>query len=199
MRGRLRSHGRGRLGILIYFASLGLGFIFIEIALLQKLSVFVGGPVYSMAITLASILFFSGVGSYLARVFKKRPGQWLAVVIGILSVITWAETAILHSLLPHLMVLGLPIRWMVTILIISPIAVLMGMPFPTGLRLVQNMDESLRPWAWGVNACATVLGSILCVLLSIQVGFTTTIQIAIGIYLVGGLGMLWAVRRNNPQ
>ena len=196
MRSRLQSRGRGRFGMLVYFAALGLAFIFIEIALLQKFAVFVGGPVYSMAITLASILVFSGIGSYLARSFRKRPGHWLTGVIALLAVVMLVEILLLNSALPRLMGLSMPLRWLTTVLIICPVALLMGMPFPTGLRLVQKMDAAMRPWAWGINACATVLGSILCVLLSIQLGFTITILIAVVIYIIGTLGMLWAMRLN---
>lgn len=199
MRARLRSAGRGRLGVFVYFAALGLGFMFIEIALLQKFSVFVGGPVYSMAITLASILVFSGVGSYIARVFRKRPGGGLTVVIAALLVVTVAEMLLLRHAIPALMGLTLPMRWLVTALAILPIGILMGMPFPTGLRLVERMDESIRPWAWGVNGFATVIGSMLCVLVSIHAGFTTALAAAMAIYVIGGLGMLWAVARNRGR
>jgi len=199
MRGRLRSSGRGRFGVLVYFAALGLGFMFIEIALLQKFSVFVGGPVYSMAITLASILIFSGVGSYIARVFRKRPGRGLALIITALLAATVAEMLLLKYAMPHLMGLSLPMRWLVTAVGLLPIGILMGMPFPTGLRLVERMDESIRPWAWGVNAFATVIGSMLCVLVSIHAGFTTALAAAMGIYVIGGLGMLWAVMRNRGR
>jgi len=197
MRRRLRSHGRGRFGLFLYFAALGLGFMFIAITLLQKFSVFVGGPVYSMAITLASILVFSGVGSYLARAFRNAPGRWLTGVILVLAAATIGEIAFLNRLLPHLMGLSLPARWLITGAAILPVALVMGMPFPTGLRLVERVDESMRPWAWGVNACATVIGSMLCVLLSIYAGFTATLLTAIGIYGVGGLGMAWALWRNR--
>jgi len=199
MGARLRSSGRGRVGVLIYFAALGLGFMFIEIALLQKFSVFVGGPVYSMAITLASILVFSGVGSYVARAFRKRPGRGLAVALAALLVATVAEMLLLNHALPHLMGLSLPMRWLVTAVGLLPMGLLMGMPFPTGLRLVERMDESIRPWAWGVNGFATVIGSMLCVLVSIHAGFTTALASAMGIYAVGGLGMLWAVMRNRGR
>ncbi len=194
---RFRSPGRGRFGIFLYFSALGLGFIFIEIALLQKFSVFVGGPTSSMAITLASILVFSGVGSYVAKAFRERPGRWLAATIVLLGALTAAEIAFLNRALPDLLRLSLPLRWLVTGAAIFPLAVLMGMPFPTGLRLVQRVDESMRPWAWGVNACATVVGSMLCVLLSIYAGFTTTLLTAVGIYFIGGLGMMWTMWRNR--
>ncbi len=199
MGGRLRSSGRGRFGVFLYFAALGLGFMFIEIALLQKFSVFVGGPVYSMAITLASILVFSGVGSYIARVFRRRPGRGLAVVIVALLVATVAEILLVNLAMPRLMGLSLPARWLVTAAGLLPIGILMGMPFPTGLRLLERTDESIRPWAWGVNAFATVIGSMLCVLVSIHAGFTTALIAAMGIYALGGLGMLWAVARNRDR
>ena len=197
MRGRLRTHGRGRFGIFLYFAALGLGFMFVEIVLVQKFTVFVGGPVYSMAVTLAAILVFSGIGAYVAKAFQRRPGRHLAAAIGILAVLVAALTVFLNHGLPRLMGLALPLRWLVAVAAVAPVALVMGMPFPTGLRLVERVDESVRPWAWGVNAFATVIGSMLCVLLSIQAGFTVTLFAAIGIYAVGGLGMLWTVWRNR--
>ena len=196
MRRRLRTHGRGRLGVFVYFAALGLGFMFIEIALLQTFSVFVGGPVYSMAITLASILVFSGLGAGLARGLRRRTGRRLACVLAGLGVAVLAEMAFLRWVLPDLFGLSLPARWAVTAAAILPVGLLLGMPLPTGLRLLERLDESMRPWAWGVNGFATVIGSLLCVLVSIHAGFTASLVLAMGIYLVGGLGMLWAVRRN---
>jgi len=199
MRARLRSQGRGRFGVFLYFAALGLGFMFIEIALLQRFSVFVGGPVYSMSITLASILVFSGIGAYIARALRRRPGRGVVVVILVLAAMIAAEIAFLNLGLPKLLGLSLPMRWLVTALAILPLAVLMGMPFPTGLRMLERMDESMRPWAWGVNAFATVIGSMLCVLVSIHAGFTTALVIGMGIYVLGGIGMLWAVARDRER
>lgn len=197
MRSRQRTRGRGRFGVFLYFAALGLGFMFIEIALLQKFSVFVGGPVYSMAITLAAILVFSGIGAQIGRVFRRRPGHGLVVAIGLVLVATVGEILFLRYGLGRLMGLSLPLRWLVTAGALLPAGIVLGMPFPTGLRLVERLDESLRPWAWGVNAFATVIGSMLCVLISIHAGFTTALLSAMGIYAVGGLGMLWAVWRNR--
>ena len=197
MRHRLRSRRPGRAGVFLYFAALGFGFIFIEIALLQKFSVFVGGPVYSMAITLAAILVFSGLGSLFARSFHKRPMRWLIVVIVALVIFTALEMSFLNTVMNHLMGLSHTMRCLVTVLVLAPLALLMGMPFPTGLRILQQVDESMRPWAWGVNACATVIGSMLCVLLSIHAGFTIVMFTAAIIYVFGGLAMGWAVYRES--
>ncbi|MDP6545397.1 MAG: 50S ribosomal protein L11 methyltransferase [Phycisphaerae bacterium] len=198
MRARLRTHGRGRLGLFTYFAALGLGFIVVEIALLQKLSIFVGGPVYSMGITLASILLFSGVGSFIARRFRHNPQRWIGRIVVAIIACTALEILFLNYALPHLMGLGLYVRWGVAAACMLPIGLLMGMPFPTGMRLVERMDESVRPWAWGINSCATVLGSMFCILLSIQTGFTIALITACGIYALGAVGMSHAVNRNRP-
>ena len=197
MRKRLRTHSPGRFGVFMYFAALGLAFMFIEIALLQKLTVFVGGPVYSMAITLSSILIFSGIGSYIARSFRKSLGRSLIFVIIGICAITFGEVWFLNSVLHRLLGLSQPLRWLVAAGTVMPLAILLGMPFPTGLRVLQRIDESMRPWAWGVNACATVIGSILCVLLSIHAGFTTTLMVATVVYVVGGLGLAYAIGRNR--
>jgi hypothetical protein len=192
MRQRLRTQRPGRLGIFLYFTALGVGFIFIEITLLQKFSVFVGGPVSSMAVTLASILVFSGLGSFLAQVFRRHPGYWLIGTIAVLVTLIGCEAWFFNQAMAQLMGLSLEMRWLVTVLAVAPLALLMGMPFPTGLRILQQLDESVRPWAWGINSCATVIGSILCVLLSIHIGFTGTIFTAAAIYIIGGFGMILA-------
>lgn len=199
MRKRLRTQRPGRPGIFLYFTALGMGFIFIEITLLQKFSVFVGGPVYSMSITLASTLVFSGLGSFLAQVFRRHPGRWLVGTIVVLVILIFCEVWFFNQAIGQLMGLPLKIRWLVTALAVAPLALLMGMPFPTGLRILQQLDESVRPWAWGINSCATVIGSILCVLLSIHIGFTGTIFTAAAIYIIGGFGMMYAVWLNRSS
>jgi hypothetical protein len=175
------------------------GFIFIEITLLQKFSVFVGGPVCSMAITLASILVFSGLGSLLAQVFRRHPGRWLVGTFVVLVILIGCEAWFFNQAMRQLMGLPLEMRWLVTVLAVAPLALLMGMPFPTGLRILQQLDESVRPWAWGINSCATVIGSILCVLLSIHIGFTGTIFTAAAIYIIGGFGMMYAAWLNRSS
>ena len=90
-----------------------------------------------------------------------------------------------------LVVLGLAILCgliaLAAIVMIAPLGLLMGMPFPAGLRHVDSYRPELNPWAWGINACATVMGSVLCVLISSVAGFTTALLLGSAIYLTGWL------------
>jgi len=177
----------GRTGIFAYFAALGLGFILLEIALLQKLTVFLGGPTYSMSITLFTILLTAGIGSFVSRNWSARPFRLLAVVIPLLAVAVLAELALLGYAIPRLMYLSHPLRAVATVAMIAPLGLLMGMPFPTGLRYVDKYRPELNPWAWGINACATVMGSVLCILISSLAGFTIVLLLGAAIYLIGWL------------
>jgi hypothetical protein len=177
----------GRAGIFVYFAALGLGFILLEIGLLQKLTVFLGGPAYSMSITLFTILLSSGIGSFLSRNWSERPVRLLAIVIPLLAVAVVVELALLGYAIPHLMYLSRPLRALVTVAMLAPLAILMGMPFPAGLRRVSSYRPELTPWAWGINAYATVLGSVLCILISSLAGFTIVLLLGAAIYLIGWL------------
>jgi SAM-dependent methyltransferase len=186
----------GRAGIFVYFAALGLGFILLEVVLLQKLTVFLGGPTYSMSITLFTVLLTSGVGSFLSQNWSARPFRLLAIVIPLLIVAVGVELALLGYAVPRLMYLSHPLRAMASVVMIAPLGLLMGMPFPAGLRYVSNYRPELSPWAWGINACATVLGSVLCVLISSLAGFTVVLLLSAVVYLFGWLvfaGTQWRV------
>ncbi len=170
--------------LLVYFGALGLGFISVEISLLQKYTVFVGGPVYAMAVTLFAILVFSGLGSWLAQRAGRSIATSLALILIALAIVLIAEIVFANHVVPRLMFLSHAARCVVAVLALAPLALLMGMPFPTGLRVAQRLGDAVVPWAWGVNAAMTTLGAILCVIVSIQWGFTATLLAAGVVYLL---------------
>ncbi len=185
----------GRTGIVIYFAALGAGFIIIEITLLQKFMIFLGGPAYSMAVTLFTILLSSGIGSFLSRNLSHKPFRLLAFVIPLLILITILHAFFLDRIIANLMGLPLLMRGVAAVLLIAPLGLLMGMPFPAGLRYVDAFRRELNPWAWGINACATVLGSTVCILISSVLGFRAALVIGAAIYLIGWLLFAASQRR----
>ena len=166
-----------------YFAALGLGFIMVEIALLQRFLLFLGQPIYTYAVVLAGLLIFTGFGSYAA-------GRWEAernlkgVLIGAIMVV-----AIMAVITPVVFraCLGLSIFWRITIalLLVAPLGFVLGMPFPLGLRMAMRRSSALGSWAWAVNGFFTVIGTVLALMLGMMIGFRIVLLVACGCYLVG--------------
>jgi spermidine synthase len=182
---------------LAIFAGLGFGFIAIEMVLIQKLSVFLGGPAYSMAITLCALLVFCGLGSRLSQDFSQSGYRVVAAMVMAALAAQALELLFLDWGIPALLGLGHTWRCVIAILAIAPLGLLMGMPFPTLLAKSGQISENLLPWAWGVNACATVLGSVLATISSIAMGFNRTWMAAMGMYL--GVLLVVSVRLRRER
>jgi hypothetical protein len=169
---------------LVYFLGLGAGFIAIEIALIQKLTLFLGHPLYSITVTLFCILIFTGAGSLLSRRWfeEDRKLEWLVPAGLVLSL------GLFILVFPKIVTacIGLPLllRALITALSLAPTAFLLGVPFAYGIRLLVKMNPSLIPWAWAVNGGFSVVGSVLTVVVSMNLGFTAVLIGALGVYAV---------------
>ena len=172
----------GRWAFLTYFAALGLGFILIEIVLLQRLSVFLGQPIYTFSVVLSSLLIFTGAGSYLTsriqNVFHNTVSGFLLAVVGAILFTLFIMPPVLSMTLG----LAFPLRVVVSVLLVAPLGVLLGVPFPTGLRLVGEEAPPLVPWAWAVNGFFTVIGSVGAMILGMALGFTAVFILAAACY-----------------
>jgi len=184
-------------GWLAAFAGLGLGFIFIEIVLIQKLSVFLGGPAYSLALTLFALLVFSGLGSRLSERLATSSVTVTARMMALLLGVQVLEIVFLDFGVPALLVLPQLGRRVIGVLAIAPLGLLLGVPFPTLLAKAGKASTALVPWAWGVNACATVIGSVLATMLSLEFGFNLTWLLAMGMYFA--LFLLVAIRLREDE
>jgi predicted membrane-bound spermidine synthase len=178
----LRAPNRWRF--LLYFAGLGLGFIMIEIALLGRFMLFLGQPVYTFAVVLASLLIFTGAGAYLAERFRAQPRRALLRIISLI-VLTLIATAFVMPVL-FSAALGLTLVWRVAlaVVVLAPLGMLLGMPFPTGLRIVAEEASTLVPWSWGVNGFCTVIGTVTALILGMSFGFTTVLFVGAVCYLI---------------
>jgi len=171
---RGRSKMRGFARWLLYFCLLGFSFIFVEICLMQRFSLLLGSPARSLAWVLAALLLSAGVGSYLRDKWSIPLEVALAMLAIILLVVAFYYPLLVRGLL------GYP-SWMrqaMTVLLVVPAGFFMGMPFPSGLRLVSEKSADAVPWMWGVNGGATVLGSVLAIFLAIHIGFTAVLLTA---------------------
>lgn len=178
-----------RLRFGLYFLALGLAFLFIEIAFIQRFVLFLGHPLYAVAVVLAGFLAFAGLGSALAARWMAAVGRGSAVrgiALAVVAIAFLATTYLLALPLIFEGLLALPVaaKIAIALLLIAPLALFMGMPFPLGLGHVGAYSEAFIPWAWGINGCASVLSAILAALLAMHVGFTGVVTIATILYLV---------------
>jgi spermidine synthase len=167
-----------------YFLSIGFAFLFIEIAFIQIFVRFLGHPVYSVTVVLASFLLFAAAGSRLADVFRDAVADRskLTAAISVIVVICIAYVMLLPGILEHFAGVGGVWRAVITVVLIAPLAVAMGMPFPLGLRSLQDAPAVFVPWAWAINGCASVVSAVLAVVLAMHFGFTAVILIAAALY-----------------
>jgi hypothetical protein len=174
---------RGGL-FLLYFGCLGLGYLWVEMPLLQKFILFLGQPAYSFAVVLFSLLLFSGVGSQFSARLPTRPA--LMALAGMVLI----YPAILARGFVLCLGWGLLPRLLVAVLSLAPLGFLLGMPLPAGVRLLRERAPQLIPWAWAVNGCASVTGSILAVLGAVTFGFTRVLVAGAFAYGAGWIIMM---------
>ncbi len=183
----LLRHQRGGLkaphagSALVYFSILGLGYIFVEIVLIQRFTLFIGYPTRAIATTLFAMLMCSALGSLVApRVCDTGPGLRALLLLVAASIVLYIVG--LPVLFRELMRFPDAARLGLSVVLIAPLAFLMGMPFPTGLRRVGLRTPALVPWVWGLNGVFSVLGSALVIVVSMQAGFTAALAGAALLY-----------------
>jgi len=176
---RVRRTWSGGLRYGSYFLSLGLAFLFVEIAFIQKFTLFLGHPLYAIAVVLASFLVFAGIGS----AYSARAGRAVSIAVAGIVGIAIIYVVILPPLFSWLIGIADSLRILLSILLIAPLAFFMGMPFPLGLRRVAAEAPDFVPWAWGINGFASVVSAVLATLLAIHFGFTVVIALALLLYV----------------
>ena len=175
--------GVRRIRVMGYFFILGLAFLFIEIAFIQKFLLFLHHPLYAIAVVLSSFLVFSGLGSaWLGRVSPGSRSRLLSQAITGIVVLGTLYLLSLGSLLEQLASLPDVMRILICAVLIAPLAFCMGMPFPLGLARLAEYAPDLIPWAWAINGCASVISAVLATLLAIHLGFATVIAMALVLY-----------------
>jgi hypothetical protein len=181
--GTLPASGAGSSRIVLwamYFLSLGLGFILVEMVLIQRFSLFLGYPVYSLSVVLFTLLLTSAVGS-LSFSGLRSPAAAL-VAVGLLALLLAVYLVGLPPLLSATRGLSTFARIAIAIATIAPLGLLMGIPFPSGIRRAGGESKPLVAWAWAVNGGASVFASALAVLISMTFGFTATLAAGAGAY-----------------
>jgi spermidine synthase len=194
---------------LLYFVAVGLGYIFVEIAFIQRFVLFLGHPTYALTVVIFLLMLSSGIGSLFSRRWLPRTGlAWTPLTL--IAAALLVHVFFLPHWLPAWVGFAFGIRLLVSAVLLIPLGFLMGMPFPTGLRAlaaipsvaVPGLDTALQSedngveWAWAMNAAASVLGSVLAMVVAIQFGLTVTLGCGVASYL-SALLLLPALRRGS--
>ena len=174
------------IGSLVYFAALGFGFIAVELALLQHLTLLVGHPIYTLSVLLFTLLAFGGIGASLS----SRWSMWKACVA--VAVIGTIEALALPKLVPMLLWLPLWGRIAVAILMIAPLGLAMGMPFPRGLKQTGEGSLPAPPFYWGLNGIMSVIGSVTTVFVALIWGFQAAMLMGSACYVLAALASVKA-------
>jgi hypothetical protein len=168
----------------LYFSLIGMGFMLAEIALLQRFSVYLGHPIYSLSVCLFSLILASGLGSLASDRLRLATRRALSVWGGIVVVYLVTLERILPVIFEATTHHDRLARIAISLAAIMPLGFLLGFAFPTGMRLVEAVDAQPTPWFWGVNGATGVLASVLGVMLSIWLGINVTLLISAACYLL---------------
>jgi hypothetical protein len=171
---------------LIYFAFLGIGFMFIEISFIQKMILPLENPSYAAATVLSSMLISSGLGSILSHYLKILRNTKVLLV---LSLIILLYSLFLPLIISSIYIFTLKAKIILVFFILLPSGILMGIPFPMGLSMLSKNNPELIPWAWAVNGCFSVLAPILAIMFALSAGFKIVILTGMLMYLLAYLSL----------
>ncbi len=175
---------RGVKTFLFYFLCIGVGYILIQVSLIQKFVLFLGHPTHALTVIIFSMLIASGCGSFASKkIIGENNQRWTQVLIAVAAIVALlAFTA--GPITTALAGLPLPVKMLITVLMIFPAGFVMGMPFPTGLGRLEHFHKPSVRWAWSLNAAASVLGSAGSIFCAIYLGLRETMLLGGALYLI---------------
>ena len=171
---------------LLYFIAIGLGYILVEISLIQRFVLFLGHPTYALTVVVFLLLLSGGAGSVVARRWIVNSGHMrtlLVLIVGLIVLYVAAVPSLLELAVGQLFA----VKLLLSALMLVPLGFLMGMPFPAGLKSVAESGKSTVEWAWAMNAAASVLGSVSAMVIAIHFGLTITLTCAALAYLLAAV------------
>jgi hypothetical protein len=185
---------RGSASLTVFFGAIGLGFMLVEVAQLQRLSVFLGHPMYGLTVVLFTLLLSAGMGSYFAERSTAASGRgWLLLAI---PLVLLACGTVSSCLTMWFRALDNPLRIAIAVLATFPMGLVMGTAFPLGMKLASERSPSLTPWLWGINGAASVCASVLGVIIAVGSSISGSFAAGIFFYVVALVAFV-KTRRNR--
>jgi len=180
--------------MVIYFSSIGLGFMLIEMSFMQRIGIYLGHPIYGLTVVLFALLFSCGIGSYVTKYL--RDGRMVLVPFLTLLILTPTFLNFLPLIIKVTTSSSMFVKIVVSLLPMVSLGVFMGMPFPIGMR-ISTSDNALRTLYWGINGFFSLLGSVVAVITLINFGFQKCLAAGVVCYLVAMLALLSALKTRN--
>lgn len=181
-----------KMATLLYFFSIGTGFMFVEITFIQIFTKFLGDPIISVAAIFTSILVFSGVGSSIQKKLGLIPEHRIRIATAAIFITTLFLLLASNTILSLFINTGTALRYLITVVMLMPVSFFMGWMFPSGMQVLETQGGTLIPWAWGINGFASVTAAPLAIMLSMSIGFNQVILLGLGCYvLAAATSWLW--------
>lgn len=180
---KLGFKGRNKLKVLLYFCGIGIGYMSVEIVLIQRFILYFGNAIYSAASIISSMLICSGIGSYFSSRINPKKNYPTAIFITIAALLL-LYTVFLTSITRETITFPLEAKYILAFLIIAPLSFLMGFPFPLGIRVLSAGNIEQIPWAWGINGSFSVISSTAAAIIAVELGFSWVMVIASAAYLL---------------
>jgi hypothetical protein len=174
-----------KLGSMVYFSALGLGFMLIEVVMMQKYALILGHPINAFSIVLSTLLISSGIGSFSVK-FVKNPYRAIVVALSGIIVSTVVSYLVLRFFTPDIIGLSFPLRATIAAAMIAFSGLFMGAMMPSGIKAIGAVPSSI-PWMWSLNGVFSVLASFIAVNVSIEYGFTAVFALGLVVYAVGAI------------
>lgn len=175
--------------ITAYFSAIGMGYMFLEISVMQRMIPVLGEPVYAISAVLFTLLASTGIGSYLTGRFRITD-RYSAHILLIVPLLAGIYLLMMGSAAEMIEGRGLAIRFILTFLLFFPLGIAMGMPFPTGMTIMGRSWPELIPWAWCVNGSFSVISSVLTMMTALAWGFSAVHLMAAGFYIIAWMALI---------
>ena len=180
---RLRKTEGSKTPTLFYFGALGLGYMFAEIIFIQRFILYFGHPVYAISAVISTMMIASGMGSLYSGTLKNpvkasRFATFLVAILLFIYSLFFTDILIATINFPFL------IKFLIAFVLLAVPSFFMGIPFPSGIRILAGDQKDHIPWAWGINGCLSVIATSLATLISVEQGFRIVMLFAMGFYLL---------------
>ncbi len=190
------------LNAVLYFSGIGIGFMMIQIAFMQRFSIYLGHPTYAVAIILFSMIFFTGVGSFISdRISIETRPSWLFFLPMLVGAYVVGLIFFLQDVIDYTLPWGLQARCGVVVAIMAPLSIVLGCFFPIGMRLVKRISDDATAWMWGINGACGVLAAVIAVAVSMWAGIQVSLYVGCALYLslIVSSRVLWSTGDRKSQ